>query len=71
MYIKVRMTYLIYLIYDFTWIGAEAPFLILIIVVSSGTPEVTVLSALRGTIPEPFIVVFEGYGAGHSMGVSL
>jgi len=40
-------------------------------VVCGGTPEVTVLSALRRTIPEPFIVVFEGYGAGHAMGVSL
>lgn len=54
-----------------TLYGAEAPPLVLAIVLGGGTPEVPVLSPRAGALVKPLVVVFEGDGAGLPMGVAL
>lgn len=54
-----------------TLYGAEAPPLILAIVLGGGTPEVPILPSCAGALVKPLVVVFEGDGAGLPMGVAL
>ena len=51
--------------------GAEAPALVLAVVLGGGTPQVAVLSASAGAAVEPLVVILEGDGAGLPVGVPL
>lgn len=51
--------------------GAEAPALILAVVLGGGTPQVPVLTACAGAAVEPLVVILEGDGARFPVGVSL
>lgn len=54
-----------------TLYGAEAPPLVLAIVLGGGTPEVPILPPRAGALMKPLVVVLEGDGAGFPMGVAL
>lgn len=51
--------------------GAEAPALVLAVVLGGGTPQVSVLTACAGAAMEPLVVILEGDGAWFPMGVPL
>lgn len=51
--------------------GAEAPALVLAVVLGGGTPQVPVLAACAGAAVEPLVVILEGDGAGFPVGVAL
>lgn len=54
-----------------TLYGAEAPPLVLAIVLGGSTPEVPVLPSCAGALVKPLVVVLERDGAGLPMRVSL
>lgn len=51
--------------------GAEAPALVLAVVLGGGTPQVPVLAACAGAAVEPLVVILEGDGAWLPVGVPL
>lgn len=51
--------------------GAEAPALVLAVVLGGGAPQVPILAACAGAAVEPLVVILEGDGAGFPVGVPL
>ena len=51
--------------------GAEAPALVLAVVLGGGAPQVPILAARAGAAVEPLVVILEGDGARLPVGVAL